>query len=271
MDPVLVGIAAREGSAAAVRWGRELAALLGTSLTVASVVVDESTERQPGESDEEGEQLRRTAVQKLADEAGAGDAELEVRVGDPLTTLIAIANERKASIIVIGSHDAGDGDVPGSGNLALDLLEQGRRTIAVVPDTYEPLDGGKFVVGIDGTKENAPALKQAEQIARGAKGAITAVFAYDPLDDTFVLPEGWHRHSDEVRAELKRVRSVPVDLVMEPGAPDEVLGGVAKRENAAAVIVGTRGGHHWFGGHGSGHVPTHLLHKASCPTIAVPH
>ena len=271
MDPVLVGIAARDGSAAAVRWGRELATLLGTTLTVASVVEDESTERQPGEMDVEGSELRRSSVQQLVEEAGAGDAEIEVRIGDPLAMLLAIADERHAAIVVIGSHDAGDGETAGSGNLALELLQRGHRTVAVVPDTFEPLAGGKLVVGIDGSKENAPALKQAEQIARGAKGAITAVFAYDPLDDTFVLPDGWHRHSDEVRAELKRVRSVPVDLVMEPGAPDEVLGAVATRENAAAVIVGTRGGHHWFGGHGSGQVPTNLLHKASCPTIAVPH
>jgi nucleotide-binding universal stress UspA family protein len=270
MDPVLVGIAGREGSPAAVRWGQELAGLLGAPLTVASVVEDESTERQPGESDDASAMLRRDSVQKLLDDAGATDAALDVRVGDPLSTLLGLVDERQAAMVVVAHEDGGD-HAAGSEALALELLQRGHRTVAVVPHTYQPLQGGKFVVGIDGTKANSPALAQAEHLARAANGSITAVFAYDPVDDTFVLPEGWHRHSDEVRAELARVRSVPVDLVMEPGEPDDVISAIAERENAAAVIVGTHGGHHWFGGHGSGHVPTRLLHKASCPTIAVPH
>lgn len=182
-----------------------------------------------------------------------------------LAELESQVDEHHPSMVVLGERDALDDD----GSLALHLLEHGH-TLAVVPDTYESLEGGRFVVGIDGTRANAAALTRAAQLTRAAEGTLTAVFAYEPLDDTFVLPAGWHRHSDEVRAEVRRVRTVPIELLMEPGTPADVLCDVATREHAAAVIVGTRT-RKGFRRRGAEELSTRLAHKGACPTIAVPH
>ena len=98
---------------------------------------------------------------------------------------------------------------------------------------------------------------------------LLAVFVYDPIDDTFTHPQGWHRHSDEVRSEVEKVASVPVELIMEAGHPTEVLMNVSKRERAAAIVVGARGRGGFLGLH-TGRVATQLIDHSAAPVVVLP-
>ncbi|HEX7096584.1 MAG TPA: universal stress protein [Acidimicrobiales bacterium] len=237
MRPMIVGFSGSE-SAAALRWSGEVAASTGAALTVTSTKPMPLASTEPEDFDGLV-RAQRAAVEDLLRDLGPRDVEVDVDVRDPLDALIDRAEKRDASLVVVSAED--HVDVDDVGGFAVRLLRKAQRAVAVVPRSYEPPSGGTFVVGVDGSDANTAALALAESLAREMGASIKAVFAYDVIDDTYTHAEGWHRHSDEVRAELANATSVPVDLLMEAGPADMVLLDVAQREHAAIIVVGTRG------------------------------
>lgn len=263
---MLVGFGGKANTAAALQWSSEIAASTGTPLTIASRLELPLASTSPDEYTDRVNACR-AVIDETLRQAHVSDAEVDIEAGEPLEGLVQLAEQRDPTMVVVSAEEYADAD--DVGGFGVRLLRTTHHPVAVIPGEYEPPTGGTFVVGVDGSDANASALALAEQLARETGGSIKAVFAYDAIDDTYTHAQGWHRHSEEVRAELRHITSVPVDLVMEAGPADMVLQDVAEREHAAAIIVGTRG-HLNLGGRVLGHVPVELIHKARCPVIAVP-
>ena len=269
MDSVVVAFGAHENSASAVRWAADLATLAKIPLGVVSAYETEFAERSPELFDEQVV-ARRGRIDSILSDTGVADAEVDiVKNPEPFDAMAEHLHERKGSLGVIGSEDSHGLGGFGSGRPALHLLHRTHHPVAVIRPDYEPIEGGVFVVGVDGSEANAAALRFSERIALSASGSIHAVFAYDPMDDTFTLPEGWHRHSDDVRAEVAKVNSVPTKLYMAAGHPSGVLIEHAQKEKAAAIVVGTRG-RGGFGGLILGRVPSQLIAHATSTVVVVP-
>lgn len=267
MRSMLVGFGGQESTKAALQWSSEVAASTGTPLTVATRLKLPLASTTP---DEYSDQVNacHAVIDELLRRAQLSEAEVDIEAGEPLEALVELAEQCDPAMVVVSADEHADAE--DHGGFGVRLLRTAHHPVAVIPGEYEPPAGGTFVVGVDGSDANKAALSLAEQLAREMGGSIKAVFAYDVIDDTYNHAEGWHRHSKEVRAELRHITSVPVDLVMEPGPADMVLQDVAEREHAAAIIVGTRG-RMSLGGRVLGHVPVDLMHNARCPVIAVPH
>ncbi len=270
VKPILAAFDDHEHADDALRWAAELARLEGTPLHVVNVFEPTYSEISPDWMEELLER-RREKVNGVLAEIDAADAEVVVLHGsDPMSEIAAYVETHDAQMVVIGAHSAGGPGGLGASGPAHHLVQHSRIPVAVVRPDYRPLDGGIIAIGVDGSTANSVALERGEAWAKAVGGTVHAVFAYDPMDDTFGRDDGWHRHSDEVRSEVAKVTSVDAKLYMAAGHPADVLIEHAQRERAAAIVLGTRG-HGGFAGLRVGRVPVQAIAHATCPVIVVPH
>ncbi len=214
---------------------------------------------------------RRADIATALKEVNAQNAEIVTLHGsDPIAEIVDYVDAHDAALVVIGAHAHGGPGGLGASAPAHHLAQHSTVPIAVIRPDSRALEDGHVVVGVDGSAANSIALERAEHLAKAIHGDLHAVFAYDPMDDTFSHPEGWHRHSDEVRDEVAKVSDVASKLYLSAGHPAEVLIEHAQRERAAVIVVGTRG-RGGFGGLRTGRVPVQLAGHATCPVIIVPH
>ncbi|HEY8864208.1 MAG TPA: universal stress protein [Candidatus Dormibacteraeota bacterium] len=110
----------------------------------------------------------------------------------------------------------------------------------------------RIVVGLDGSKSSAAALKWAVRLAKGMGSQVIAVYAIDiptyfpqPYGTPLQYDEEWHA---AMKSEFEnrwckplKVSGVRYRTVMEDGRAASVIAAVADRENADIVVVGRRG------------------------------
>lgn len=271
MQPIIAAFDEHDQAVSALRWGAELAQLSGAQVQVVTVFEPTYAEIAPDWFDE-SLRRRKEAVSRVLTEVTAADAEVVVLSGsDPIASIESYVREHDAAMVVIGAQASGGPGGLGPSNPAHHMIHHCSVPVAVIRPDYRPLAHASITVGVDGSSANSVALEHAERYAKILDGDIHAVFAYDPMDDTFPLrPEGWHRHSDEVRSEVAKVTSVGAKLYMAAGHPADVLIEHAQREHSAAIVVGTRG-RGGFHGLAVGRVPAQLVAHATCPVIVVPH
>jgi nucleotide-binding universal stress UspA family protein len=275
MSAVIVGYGKHDHATAALRWGVDAARVLERDLRVVTVFEQAYAEMPPDQFDELVKRQEQDVIAQLALAEAAGDRRtaadhVVILQGDPLEAFATYVEDHDEALVVVGAESrSGPGEL-GSGTPAHHLLRHLSAPLAIIRPGYAPLAGGTIVVGVDGSEANAACLHWAAELAAKTEGRVVAVFAHDPIDDTFDHPKGWHRHSDDVRAEIDQVTSVSIELLMEPGHPVEVLIDVARRAGAAAIIAGTRG-HGGFAGLQVGRVPRQLVDHSPCPVIVVPH
>jgi nucleotide-binding universal stress UspA family protein len=274
MKQIIAAFGGHERATDTLRWAAELAHVTSTPLAVVNVFAPTSAEVEPNWYDElVGD--RRALIDGVMDElAAAGttvDAEVVVLKGhEPLDELARYVEDREDALVVIGTSDTHRPGGLGFGRPAHTLLHRVVQPVAMVPDDREPIAGGIVTVGVDGSGANAVAVEYAEQLAAATGSTLHAVFAYDPLDDTFTRPDHWHTHSDEVRRVVDKVSAAPHELFMAAGHPAQALIEHAERERAWAVVTGTRG-RGGFDGLVLGRVPAQLIAHSRCPLIVVPH
>lgn len=270
MNPIVAAFGEHDHGDAALRWAATAATLAGAPLHVVSVFEPTYAEIAP-EHLQELLARRQNDVSRVLDEVGFTGAQTSVlSSSEPIEAIGNFLRDHAASMVVIGANGTGDPGGLGSGHAGRYMLHHSPVPVAIVRPDFRPLENGHIVVGVDGSTANSVALERAEALTKSVHGDVHAVFAYDPMDDTFTHPEGWHRHSDEVRREVDKVNGVDVKLYMAAGHPAHVLMEHAQRERAAAIVVGTRG-RGGFEGLSIGRVPSQLADHATCPVIVVPH
>lgn len=138
---------------------------------------------------------------------------------------------------------------------------------------------GIVVVGVDGSKASAEAVRFAAAEARWRGATLRAVTAwrmpvgsYGPIvvpaslatDLEPAAKEVLTRQIDEVLGEHP---DVPVELLVAEGTPARVLLDAA--QGADLLVVGSRG-HGGFTGLLLGSTSSQVMHHAACPTVVVP-
>lgn len=273
MKRIVVGTKGDPGSFAAVAWAADLNEAIGGELVVAAAWAPEEDV-----GDQETEAARRDRRKELLETelstpAHRGEAPVKTHLleGIAREELVRFAVESDASLVVIGPTT----DFEHPHRLAKYLVHHLRRPLAVVPVSAAPIGGRTLVVGVDGSSASFAALAWTIDLARDTGSDVAAVFAHDPLADSYPHPDtdNWaYQHEPAVRAELDRAsdEGVTVALVRAAGKPVDALTQVARERDAALIAVGTKG-------HGSlhgllvGSVPIRLLEAAPVPVVVVPH
>jgi nucleotide-binding universal stress UspA family protein len=138
---LVVGFDGSEASLAALHWSAELAARSGASCEV--VAVAEETPVFPlgpaTTASSAGEEEAPSRLRALAEEAcaplGAADVphRVTVRRGQAAATLVAIARDHHADLIVVGSSGAGSRGDPLLGSVSRRVAHDADRPVAVIP------------------------------------------------------------------------------------------------------------------------------------------
>jgi nucleotide-binding universal stress UspA family protein len=269
MNPIVVAFGEHDHASPALQWAAEYSHHTGNPLEVLSVFASSSAEVSPDDFHRLLAERRQRVVDALF-EVGADGSRVEIANGDTVDEIIRFVADREVDMVVIGTHHLHRRRSGGFGSPAHHLLHDIGAPVLLVTPASPALEHGIVVVGVDGSSANHAALAAAVDVAATADATLHAVFAYDPLDDTFTHPEGWHRHSDDVRAMVDKITEVPVKLYMAAGHPTQVLLEHAATESAALIVVGTRG-HGGFASLRLGRVPAQLIAHTTTPLLVVPH
>lgn len=268
MHKVLLGLDGSAESAAAAEWTADAAAGSDTLVIAAAIENTKLSARlSEAETDETAEHLLETAWTAPLRASGVLYKTI-VRDGDADEELAALAEEESPDWLVIGAH--GDG-----GDLVRSLAHRVHTPLIVVRGDGKPLASGRFVIGVDGSPGSRHALEWAVATARAFDAGLTAVFAYDPLADSYPHPQvdNWrYRGEDDARrqvAEAETDAQFPITFKMVGDSPVHAVIAEAEDEGASMVIVGKRSRHSL---HGAllGRVPNRLMHDSRCPVALIP-
>ena len=292
MTQVLAAVTTTGESQAILRFAADLATHCQDELVVVNAFEQPYAEL----NEQWSEELHDDRERLLRDEtvrAGVADqvTAVEVLDGEPHATLAERGSRMGVRAVVVGQHGVdGTGGVHGTGTAA--YLGHHAACPVVVIDRQDLLGDGPIVVGVDGSEANQPALAFAEHLGVLTDRRVVAVLCPDELSDSFPHPAhktlqpqpghrapttterpgaGWaYPREDAVYKELEAGLESSTTMIVEPGAPETVLPRIARRDDAAAIVVGTRG---WgsFGGTFLGSVPRKLLATSDRPLVIVPH
>lgn len=266
---MLVGDDGSTRGRTAVQWAARFARAMDVELAVLRVVERDSAQ----------------SVEEATRELEERDRELAVAEGVSFTCQAVTGEPRQAlaeQIVALDVDLAVVGDTghwglvrPPLGSVASYLVHHSPRPVAVVPAPGGPLEGGRLVVGVDGSAGSRAGLAWAAATAARLHGSVVAGFFYDPLADSYPHPpqaSEWHASFEpKVRAQLESVHEPGVDIELRVlGAhPVEGLLEVAADVDAALVVVGARG-HGTFRRLLLGGTAVELLHHSHRPVVVVP-
>ena len=209
---------------------------------------------------------------RLVFEAVAGvvdGAALETVVerGDAPGRLAAVARERDAFLLVVGTHSRSRPGMAMLGSVSQELVAEGAPCPVVVvgPQQFHErttwLAPGPLVCGVDGSHEARRAADAAVGLADRMAAALTFVaVGDDAAERDAALSEA---------AARARARGLEPECVGVTGAPDAVLADAARERKAPLLILGSRG-------RGPvraavlGSVGAASIRRAPCPVVLVP-
>lgn len=211
----------------------------------------------------------------------------EVRVGAPARELARAADEQTADLIVVASHSGIAQLVLGS--VASSLIRVARCPVMVVGDrSPEPDTLERVLAAVDLSPISRNVLHNAVVAAATAGGKVRVLSLFEPPILRADPDGGWlpqymgpaeleevaaHRHA-EVSGLIRRCvpgNAVPIEVEVRgrQPAPDGILE-EARNWGADLVVMGTSGNNAW---HRMilGSTAHHVLIKAVCPVLVVPH
>ena len=255
------------------RTAGELAAGLGSRVVLAHVAGDLARFHAAGERSRSaaikrgGAHLERVR-DALPEELQAPD---RIELGSPVETLLDIAGDEDAELIVVGSRGRGALRSALLGSVSRRLTAQAPCPVVIVtPGAVEYRasrpDGSdgrvpSLVCGIDGSEPSLKAARLAADLADRLGDRLLLLHAHDARRRNWVsgLADADWPASDGTK---------PTRLI-EPGPPAYALESVAGREGARLIVVGARA----MGPLRSalvGSVSAQLIGTAGCPVVIVP-
>jgi nucleotide-binding universal stress UspA family protein len=262
---VLVASDGSEESLVAVHWSANLARRLGWRQRIVDLAERPSIEMRPEDESALGSEARERLRAHLA-ERGEALGDVEVHAGDPTAVLTDLSGQ--VDVVVMGSRPLEGVTKRGLFGLAASLAHRSACPLVAVPDGDWPAPDETWVVGIDGSKGSLVTLHWAASTASALGARVVALYAADPIFDTFDS-EGWYGR-EEIKAR-KEAALEHVEFFERTGSdPAEVLRAFADEMNASMIVVGAkfRGS---LGGVLLGKVPEELLHQHTRPVAVVTH
>ncbi|XVX21226.1 universal stress protein [Actinomycetota bacterium] len=190
-----------------------------------------------------------------------------------------LAASETASLIVVGSARKKALEQAVLGTTSLAVAMHASCPVAVIPEGCDPRRDGPIVVGVDGSKDSAVALRRA--LGQGAEQqrpvvglaawhleVIDGVVVTTPENPRYAEVEERYRSMVERLAEKPRAEHPDVDFTIKVvrAAPDRAL--IEASGEAGSVVVGSRG-RGGFVGRLLGSVSHRVLQQAQCPVIVV--
>jgi len=249
MDDVIVGVDGSPSSRCALEWAVAIARARGAALRVVTAWQYPAMAGGPLgpsalSSPEEMERSVRDTVQPLVDEvcdAWSGDVEIQVVGGPAANALLRAAADNDAAMIVVGARGLGGFEGLLLGSVSQQCLEYATCPVVIIRESHPPTVGtdARYVVGLDGSDGARRARDWAVDLAAAAGGEIVAVHAPGSGALESVLEQA--RDSLQQWCEPIQARGVPYSSRIDAGDPRTVLQRVADDEDAALVVLGSRG------------------------------
>lgn len=234
--PVVI---ASDGSPGARRAGaraRVLSDEIGLPLVVVYVV----------EPEEAAADVRRW----LPEDDGPFD-ELVVETGQPASTIVRVASDKGASLVIVGAHGERLERAKGIGAVSDRIVRLADRSVLVVKNRPSQ-EYMRVVSGIDGSEESLGAARMARVLAPHAD--LRAVHAFSVVGRIKMLAAGAAESAlaaleatyaaaaeMQLRESLDRLAGSDVTPMVAPGRPDEVITRIAQSLDAELVAIGTSG------------------------------
>jgi nucleotide-binding universal stress UspA family protein len=223
-------------------------------------------------------QLGREVMEALAGQTAGLPLATELAEGPAAATLVALAEERQAEEIVVGSR--GYGPVRAMlGSVSHALLHEMDRPVVVVPAALlgGPPSGrsGRVVVGYDGSPTAKDALAHAAYRA-GPGGRLVVVYAFDPPRGSWPTPMAVQASADSRKLGAQLLEEIadewpgglPLERVLREGPAAGALVQSAREHDVDEIVVGSRGLGRFRAALGS--VSHALVHEAEHPVVLVP-
>ncbi|MBF6621164.1 MAG: universal stress protein [Patulibacter sp.] len=286
---ILVAHDGSDAAEGAFRLAKHVVARTGARLVVAHVV-NELADDGGGSTDprlqpvlDERTQRWEERLDGLPDPADGPEIERRVLAGPVADTLLDLAAEIDADLVVAGTHGVGSLRQVLFGSVSQRLLERAPCDVLFVRRALA-LDGSPpaVLVGFDGSDDARRALAAGENLADALGGSLVLahVAAFEaPFSDSGFLGEDTrqqirkqlHDHGHELLQQARSSVSLADERVVEERleghAREELLAACAKHAPAIAV-VGTRGAR-GFAGLLVGSVTRDLLDYSAAPVLVV--
>lgn len=180
------------------------------------------------------------------DRLGHKNWTVEVRSGDPATTIAALAKESHARIVVVGLGGHGVAARLFGNETALRLMRVSQVSVLAV-DSEMRARPRQIMVAMDFREPSIEAARLALEIA--ATGATMTLVHAVPWDRKEYIPESWFReHEADVAAQLTRVTgwldpgtSCRIHQRVLYGKPGPSLLACAEELDADLIVAGTHG------------------------------
>ena len=278
--PMLVGVDWTDGSQRALDWTAAVARRLGTGVELVhanSPWVGLELAVPPFDYD-----AYRSAVASLVDgwasKLDGIDHHSTVIEDEAAHAVLAVASEIHPSLIVLGSHGGGRWAPHVLGSVTSKVLHWTDRPVAVIPRSEsDGFDGGRIVVGVDGSAPSLRALRWAADWAAALQVGVYAlcVFPFSPYREKPRLAD-----SESPRPEadtLSALRVLAAQVAQESGADiasDVLIGHPVTRlveaaRDQSALAVGSTG-HSTFHSIVVGSTSRMCATHSKVPTVVVP-
>jgi nucleotide-binding universal stress UspA family protein len=285
MTTYIAGYDGSQAGRAAVRFATRLAAATGAKVVAATV--HPSTAHLHGRiaadpADQLNAEARRQATELLEQLDVEGIERLAIGADSPAHGLHAAAEEREASLLVVGTTHRGPAGRLVIGSVGERLVHGSPCPITVVPaDWDENAEIETVGVAYDGRSESGPAVRAAEHLAKATGARLVILSVYEPVLASYVAPgvpiSSWD-YDKELREQLEQevaqlADGMPDELRAEAhvlaGPPARTLVEAAASHGLDVLVCGSRG----YGPVRSvivGAVSRHLVDHAPCPVLVVP-
>lgn len=193
-----------------------------------------------------------------------------VRPGHPLHVVPAVADQHRASLILVGNRGAGTAPTLGLGRTSARLLEHGRRPVLVAP---EPGVGShhlmlrRILVAVDDSPASDHALRIVTDLATAFGSEVTILRALDGADERHPRARVDARLPAVARAISER--GVTVRTLIRHGEPAQVVRAAADSLDPDLVAVGAQGCRHPLSSR-LGSVSRSVVRATHRPTLVVP-
>jgi nucleotide-binding universal stress UspA family protein len=255
----------KKTAAAVVETGGQLAGELGLPVVLAYIgqVPERNSpdrrQRARAWATHEGEEILRRAHELLPDGVHATD---RVELGPTVEELSAIANERDAALIIVGSHRPGSLFAAFRGSVSRGLAREAPCPVVVVPSyiASEQRHGRQATRGVAST-----VIAGVGGAERSHEATVVAKELADRLGDRLLLV---HAHEGSGPIAIHPGGPGDSDVVIEEMPPAHALQAVAARENARLIVIGPDRNERSSLLPGS--MVAQLQRLAPCPVVVVP-
>jgi nucleotide-binding universal stress UspA family protein len=219
------------------------------------------------------------ALETLVDDHGfPGGTLVRLAGGEPATSLVRVARDHDAQLLVVGSRGLGELRTALLGSVSTELFRRAPCPVVVVPPRltlpFAHPGLGPIVCGVDGSERDRGVLRLADDLADRLGTEVVAVHAFDARAVYAAHPmaisvSGLREAGDERLERAVADAGVSAQRALASLPPADALAQAAEECRAGLVVVGSHGGGR-LGALLRGSVVTQLRSRIDRPLVVLP-